>query len=185
MPFRWQALLFGITLVLCVGSSGLTFGNTYAPVADFTPVHQNPHCRFTALHETFLKDWTPPKDYFKIPPYPNAILLSAMPSKTAHIQGKEYRTFPSAVLLSPDSPQQIIAYYKKILGPAWFQTQDLGIMYLYRMPRPFNSGKELTQQIMNRPGHTPHIALDSRLSPCDLHIARDAKTRITVVSAPR
>ena len=185
MSFGWKGLLLGIMLGLFGGNSGLVFGSTYAPVADFTPVHGNPHCRFTSLHETFLKAWTPPAGYFKIPPYPNSVLLSAMPSKTAHIHGKEYRTFPSAVLLSSDSPQQIIDFYQKQLGPAWYQTEDLGIIYLYLMPRPFSSGKELTQQIMNRPGHTPHIALDIRLSPCDLHIAKEAKTRITVVSAPR
>ena len=182
-----RSLRFSSSLVILLLAAlpGTVFGSSYAPVADFSPVHGNPHCRFTSLHESFLNDWTPPAGYFKIPPYPKAVLLSAMPSKTAHIQGKEYRTFPSAVLLSSDPPQQIIQFYQKQLGPAWYQTQHLGIIYLYQMPRPVNSGEELTQRIMNRPGHTPHIALDTRLSPCDLHIAKEAKTRISVVSAPR
>jgi hypothetical protein len=139
----------------------------------------------TLLQESFLKNWTPPADYFMVPAYPHAKLASAFPSGTANIKGKNYQTFPSAVLLSTDPPQAIINFYKKALGRGWHQTQDHGITYLYRMPRPVSSGEALTQQLMSRPGYTPSIAIDTDLKPCDQLLVPGAKTRITIIAAPR
>ena len=33
----------------------LAQAESYAPLADFSAVHQNPQCRLTTLHESFLK----------------------------------------------------------------------------------------------------------------------------------
>ncbi len=163
----------------------LAHASSYAPLADFSAVRQNAQCQLTTLHETFLKNWTPPSGYFMVPAYPKSKLASAIPSGTATIKGKNYQTFPSAVLLSPDSPETIIAFYKNTLGRGWHQTEDHGLTYLYRMPRPINSGETLTQQLMSRPGYTPHIAIDTDLKPCDQHLVPGAKTRMTIVAAPQ
>jgi hypothetical protein len=163
----------------------LAHASSYAPLADFSAVRQNAQCQLTTLHESFLKDWTPPADYFLVPAYPQAKLASAIPSGTANIKGKIYQTFPSAILLSSDPPQAIIAFYKKTLGRGWHQTEDHGLTYIYRMPRPVSSGETLTQQLMSRPGYTPHIAIDTDLKPCDQYLVPGAKTRITVVAASR
>ena len=120
-----------------------------------------------------------------VPPYPRAKLVSAIPSGTATIQGKQYKTFPSAVLLSPDSPETIIAFYTKTLGRGWYKIEDRGLIYIYRMPRPIDSGEALTQHLLSRPGYTPHVAIDTDLKPCDRALVAGAKTRITVVAAPR
>ncbi len=159
--------------------------NSYAPLADFSAVRQNPQCQLTTLHESFLKNWTPPANFFMVPPYPRAKLVSAIPSGTATIQGKQYKTFPSAVLLSPDSPETIIAFYTKTLGRGWYKIEDRGLIYIYRMPRPIDSGEALTQHLLSRPGYTPHVAIDTDLKPCDRALVAGAKTRITVVAAPR
>lgn len=163
----------------------LAYASSYAPLADFSAVRQNAQCQMTTLHESFLKNWTPPADYFIIPAYPQAKLVSAIPSGTANIKGKNYQTFPSAVLLSPDSPETIIAFYKKTLGRGWYQAEDHGLTYLYRMPRPVDSGEALTKHLMSKPGYTPHVAIDTDLKPCDQHLVAGGKTRITVVAAPR
>jgi hypothetical protein len=163
----------------------LAYASSYAPLADFSAVRKNAQCQLTTLNESLLKNWTPPADYFMVPAYPQAKLASAIPSGTANIKGKNYQTFPSATLLSPDPTQAIIAFYKKTLGRGWHQTADHGITYIYRMPRPVSSGKTLTQQLMSRPGYTPHIAIDTDLQPCDQYLVPGAKTRITVVAAPR
>jgi hypothetical protein len=163
----------------------LAYASSYAPLADFLAVRQNAQCQLTTLHESFLKNWTPPADYFMVPAYPQAKLASAIPSGTANIKGKNYQTFPSAILLSSDPPHAIIAFYKKTLGRGWHQTDDHGLTYIYRMPRPVSSGETLTQQLMSRPGYTPHIAIDTDLKPCDQYLVPGAKTRITVVAAPR
>ncbi len=163
----------------------LAHASSYAPLADFSAVRQNAQCQLTTLHESFLKDWTPPADYFLVPAYPQAKLASAIPSGTANIKGKNYQTFPSAILLSSDPPQAIIAFYKKTLGRGWHQTDDHGLTYIYRMPRPVSSGETLTQQLMSRPGYTPHIAIDTDLKPCDQYLVPGAQTRITVVAASR
>lgn len=163
----------------------LAYASSYAPLADFAAVRQNAQCQLTTLHESFLKNWTPPANFFLVPAYPHAKLASAIPSGTATIKGKNYKTFPSAMLLSTDSPETIIAFYRKTLGRGWHQTEDHGLTYIYRMPRPVSSGEALTQQLMSRPGYTPHIAIDTDLKPCDQHLVAGAKTRITVVAAPR
>ena len=163
----------------------LTLASSYAPLADFSAIRQNSQCQLTTLHESFLKNWTPPTDYFMVPAYPHAKLASAFPSGTANIKGKNYQTFPSAVLLSPDSPETIITFYKNTLGRGWHQTDDHGLTYIYRMPKPVDSGEALTQQLMNRPGYTPHIAIDTELKLCDRQLVPGAKTRITIVAAPR
>ena len=165
---------------------GLAYAGSYAPLADFSKVSNKPQCQLTtSMHQSFLKKWTPPAKYFKIPVYSNAVLVSAIPSGTAKVQGKNYRTFPSAILLSPDSPAKIISFYKQILGVGWFQANDADTMYIYRMPRPVNSGQALTQQLMSKPGYIPYIALDTGLGPCDQLLGNGARTRITVVAAPR
>ncbi|MEX0829286.1 MAG: hypothetical protein WD032_03515 [Nitrospirales bacterium] len=163
----------------------LAQASSYAPLADFSAVRQNAQCQLTTLHESFLKSWTPPANFFMVPAYPHAKLVSAFPSGTANIKGKTYQTFPSAVLLSPDSPETIIAFYTNRLGRGWYQIEDHGIIYVYRMPRPVESGEALTQHLMNRPGYTPHVAIDTDLKPCDRALAAGARTRITVVVAPR
>jgi hypothetical protein len=175
--------LFHLLWVLVLPS--LAHASSYAPLADFSVVRQNAQCQLTTMQESFLKNWTPPANFFMVPAYPHAKLASAIPSGTANIQGKKYQTFPSAVLLSPDSPETIIAFYQKALGRGWHQTDDHGLTYIYRMPRPINSGEALTQQLMSRPGYTPHIAIDTNLRPCDQQLVPGAKTRITVVAAPR
>jgi hypothetical protein len=163
----------------------LAHASSYAPLANFSAVRQHAQCQLITLQESFLKNWTPAADYFMVPAYPKAKLTSAIPSGTANIKGKNYQTFPSAILLSSDPPQAIIAFYKKTLGRGWHQIDDHGVTYIYRMPRPVNSGETLTQQLMNRPGYTPHIAIDTDLKPCDQYLEPGAKTRITVVVAPR
>lgn len=163
----------------------LTYANSYAPLANFSAVRQQAECQLTTLHESLLQDWTPPADFFLVPAYPQAKLASAFPSGTANIKGKDYKTFPSAMLLSTDSPTVIIEFYKKSLGRGWHETQHQGLTYIYRMPRPVSSGADLTKQLMSRPGYTPHIAVDTDLKPCDQHLVADAKTRITIVAAPR
>ncbi len=163
----------------------LIYASSYAPLANFSAVRQHTECQLTTLHESLLKNWTPSADFFLVPAYPQAKLASAFLSGTAHIKGKDYKTFPSAMLLSTDSPTAIIEFYKKTLGLGWHQTEHQGLTYIYRMPRPVSSGEALTQQLMSRPGYTPHIAIDTDLKPCDQHLVAGAKTRITVVSAPR
>jgi len=163
----------------------LSYASSYAPLADFSVVRQNAQCQLTTMHESFLKNWTPPANFFMVPAYPHAKLASAIPSGTANIQGKNYQTFPSAVLLSPDSPEKIIAFYINTLGRGWYQIEDHGLIYIYRMPRPVDSGEALTQHLMSRPGYTPHVAIDTDLKPCDQALVAGAKTRITVVAAPR
>lgn len=174
--------LFLIWLLLL---PNLAQASSYAPLPDFSAVRQNAQCQLTTLHESFLKNWTPPANFFMVPAYPHAKLVSAFPSATANIKGKNYQTFPSAVLLSPDSPETIIAFYIKTLGRGWYQIEDHGIIYVYRMPRPVDSGEALTQHLMSRPGYTPHVAIDTDLKPCDQTLVAGAKTRITVVAAPR
>jgi len=49
------------------------------------------------------------------------------------------------------------------------------------MLRTVSSGEALTQHLMSRPGHTPHIALDTDLTLCEQHLVPGAQTRITVV----
>ena len=175
-----------LSLLLLILLPGLNHAGSYAPLADFSRASNNPQCRLSSsMHESFLKKWTPPAKYFKIPVYPNAVLVSALKSGTANVQGKNYRTFPSAILLSPDPPNKIISFYRQILGVGWFQIRDAGMTYIYRAPRPVSSGPALTQQLMSRPGYIPYIALDSDLMPCDQLLGNGAKTRITVVAAPR
>jgi len=163
----------------------LSYASSYAPLADFGAIRQNAQCQLTTMHESLLKNWTPPANFFMVPAYPNAKLASAIPSGTANIQGKNYQTFPSAVLFSPDSPEKIIAFYINTLGRVWHQIEDHGIIYIYRMPRPVDSGEALTQHLLSRPGYTPHVAIDTDLKPCDQALVPGAKTRITVVVAPR
>lgn len=163
----------------------LATGSSYAPPADFSAVSRNPQCRLTSMHQSFLQHWTPPAQYFPIPPYPNAVLVSAIPSGKAQVHGQAYQTLPSAVLLTPDLPDRILEFYKQHLGPEWYQAEDLGMIYLYRLPRPVSSGATLTQQLMSMPGSIPHIAIDMGLNPCDQQIGRGARTRITVVAPPR
>ncbi len=166
-------------------STGPAQANSYAPLADFPAVRNNALCQMTTIQESFLKSWTPSQNYFKIPAYPNAKLVSAFPSGTAKIGGKSYQTFPSAVLLSQDSPESIVRYYSEALGRGWHHIEDHGLMYIYRMPKPVESGEALTKLLMSRPGYTPHIAIDTELEPCDQYLVPQAITRITVVAAPQ
>ena len=177
---KYYLYLVGLLLL-----PNLAQASSYAPLADFSAVRQNAQCQLTTLHESFLKSWTPPANFFMVPAYPHAKLVSAIPSGTANIKGKNYQTFPSAVLLSPDSPETIIAFYTNRLGRGWYQIEDHGIIYVYRMPRPMESGEALTQHLMSRPGYTPHIAIDTDLNPCDQALVSGARTRVTVVAAPR
>lgn len=163
----------------------LAHAGSYAPLADFSAVSKNPQCRLTSMQESFLNSWTPPAHFFLVPPYPNAVLASAMPSGNAQIHGHAYQTIPSAVLLTPDPPEKILEFYKRSLGATWFQAEDIDTIYLYRLPRPVASGEALTRQLMSKPGSIPNIAIDTQLSPCDQAIGRGARTRITVVSPPR
>ncbi len=174
-----------LSLITLIIFPALTQAGSYAPLADFSAVSKNPQCRLTTMQESFLKNWTPPAQYFMIPPYPNAVLASAMPSGSAQIHGQAYQTLPSAVLLTPDPPEKILEFYKRSLGVGWFQAEDLGMIYFYRLPRPVTSGAVLTQQLMSKPGSIPHIAIDMELSPCDQHMGGGARSRITVVSPPR
>ena len=176
---------YWVSLISLTVLPTLAFAEAYAPLADFSTVSKNTQCRLTNMHQSFLNTWTPPAQYFMVPPYPNAVMASAMPSGNAQIHGQAYQTLPSVVLLTPDPPQKIMEYYKGSLGVGWFQAEDLGMIYLYRLPRPVASGEALTQQLMSKPGSIPHIAIDMDLSPCDEQIGRGARTRITVVSPPR
>lgn len=108
-----------------------------------------------------------------------------MPSGNAQVHGQAYHTLPSAVLLTPDMPEKILEFYKRNLGAGWHQAEDVGLIYLYRLPQPVSSGAVLTEQLMSKPGSIPHIAIDMGLNPCDQKIGRGARTRITIVSPPR
>jgi hypothetical protein len=174
-----------LSLVPLIVLPTLAYGSSYAPLADFSAVSKNPQCRLITIHESFLKTWTPPARFFAVPPYPNAVLASAVPSGSAQIHGQAYQTLPSAVLLTADPPEKIMEFYKRSLGAGWFQAEDLGILYFYRLPSPVASGSGLTRQLMSKPGSIPHIAIDTELGPCDQSIGRGARTRITVVSSPR
>lgn len=174
-----------LSLVSLIVLPTLAYAGSYAPLADFSAVSKNPQCRLTTMHESFLNNWTPPAQYFPVPPYPNAVLASAMPSGNAQIHGQGYQTFPSAVLLTPDPPAKILEFYKGSVGETWFEAEDMGMLYLYRLPTPVASGDALTRQLMSKPGSIPHIAIDTELSPCDQAIGRGAQTRITVVAPPR
>jgi hypothetical protein len=177
--------LYLLSLLWCMVGPALASGGSYAPLADFSSVSKNPQCRLTSMHQSFLNHWTPPSQYFIVPPYPNAVLASALPGGNAQIHGLTYQTLPSAVLLTPDLPERILDFYKRSLGPGWFQAEDLNMIYLYRLPQPVATGSALTQQLMSKPGSIPHIALDMELNPCDQQIGRGARTRITVVAPPR
>lgn len=174
-----------LSLILLMVLPALAYGSSYAPLADFSLVSENPQCRLTSMHESFLHHWTPPAHFFKIPPYPHAVLVSAMPSGNAQVHGQAYLTLPSAVLLTPDMPEKILEFYKRNLGAGWHQAEDVGLIYLYRLPQPVSSGAVLTEQLMSKPGSIPHIAIDMGLNPCDQKIGRGARTRITIVSPPR
>lgn len=174
-----------LSLVWLIILPTLAYAGSYAPLADFSTVSENPQCRLTTMHESFLESWTPPAQYFKIPAYPNAVLSSAMPSSHVQIHGEAYETLPSAVFLTPDPPEEIFEFYKSRIGATWFQAEDRDLLYLYRLPGPVASGETLTQQLMSKPGSIPHIAIDTQLSPCDQAIGPGAKTRITVVAPPR
>ena len=125
-----------LTLVFLIVVPTVAYGGSYAPIADFSAASRNPQCRLTTMQESFLNNWTPPAQYFMVPPYPNAVLASAMPSGHAQIHGQAYQTLPSAVLLSPDPPEKILEFYKRSLGPGWFHATDMDMIYLYRLPRP-------------------------------------------------
>ncbi len=174
-----------VSLISLMVLPSTVFAGAYAPLADFSTINNNPQCRLTNMHQSFLKTWTPPAQYFMVPPYPNAVMASAMPSGNAQIHGQAYQTLPSVVLLTPDPPQKILDFYKRSLGVGWFQAEDLDMIYLYRLPLPVASGGALTQQLMSKPGSIPHIAIDTEIGPCDQQIGRGARTRITVVSPPR
>lgn len=174
-----------LCLIFLIILPTFAYAGSYAPLADFSAVSKNPQCRLTSMHESFLSNWTPPAQYFVVPPYPNAVLASAMPSGNAQIHGQTYKTFPSAVLLTPDPPEKILEFYKRSVGAGWFHAEDIGMHYLYRLPQPASSGAALTQQLMSKPGSIPHIAIDTELSPCDQAIGGGARTRITVVAPPR
>lgn len=174
-----------LRLVSLIVFPTLAHAGSYAPLADFSAVSKNPQCRLTAMQESFLKSWTPPPQFFLVPPYPNAVLASAMPSGNAQIHGHAYQTIPSAVLLTPDPPEKVLEFYKRSLGASWFHAEDIDMIYLYRLPRPVASGEVLTRQLMSKPGSIPSIAIDTQLSPCDQAIGRGAQTRITLVSPPR
>jgi hypothetical protein len=174
-----------LILVSLMMFPALAYADSYAPLADFSIVSKNPQCRLTTMQESFLNSWTPPAHFFTVPPYPNAVLASAMPSGNAQIHGHGYQTIPSAVLLTPDPPEKILEFYNRNLGESWFQAEDIGMIYLYRLPAPVASGEELTRQLMSKPGSIPTIAIDTNLNPCDQAIGGGARTRITVVSLPR
>lgn len=176
---------YWLSLVSLIVLPTLAYAGSYAPLADFSAVSKNPQCRLTTMQESFLNNWTPPARYFIVPPYPNAVLASAMPSANAQIHGQAYQTIPSAVLLTPDPPEKILEFYNRSLGASWFQAEDIGMIYLYRLPLPVTSGEALTRQLMSKPGSVPNIAIDTELSPCDQEIGRGARTRITVVSPPQ
>src|SRR5210317_2174202 len=88
--FMKKFCLFYLAWLLLLPS--LAHANSYAPLADFSAVRQNSQCQLTTLQESFLKNWTPSADYFIVPAYPQAKLTSAIPSGTANIKGKNYRT---------------------------------------------------------------------------------------------
>jgi hypothetical protein len=176
---------FLLSLVPLIVLPTFAFGSSYAPLADFSAVSKDPQCRLTAIHQSFLQHWTPPPHFFMIPPYPIAVLASAMPSGSAQLHGQTYQTLPSAVLLTPDPPERIMEFYKVRLGDSWFPAEDSGTLYLYHLPQPVASGAALTSQLINKPGSIPHIAIETGLSPCDQILGRGARSRITVVSPPR
>ncbi len=178
---KWPSMLSFVWVSL----SALAFAASYAPVADFSRVANNPQCRLTTMHEAFLKTWTPPTGFFMVPPYPNAVLTSAIPSGKAQAHGQSYQTLPSAVLLSSDPPDKIGEFYKSRLGENWRMTEHRDILYLYRSPQPFASGEALFQQLMSKPGSLPNIAVEGQIPPCDQQLVPGARTRITVVSPPR
>ncbi|MGE0473841.1 MAG: hypothetical protein AB7P17_09430, partial [Nitrospirales bacterium] len=99
--------------------------------------------------------------------------------------GQSYQTLPSAVLLSSDPPNKIGEFYKGRLGETWRLIEHRDILYLYRAPQPFASGEALFEQVMNKPGSLPHIAVEGQVSPCDQQLVPGARTRITIVSPPR
>lgn len=178
---RWISLNFFGWLFL----PAIALAASYAPVADFSRVKTNPQCRLTIMNESFLKNWTPAANFFMAPPYPGATLISAIPSGKAQSHGQSYQTLPSAVLLSPDSPDKIVQFYQERLGTGWHKAEALGITYLYRTPQPLPSGEALTQLLMSKPGSIAHVDVDEQVAACDQLLVPGAQTRITVVSPPR
>ncbi|MGD9850907.1 MAG: hypothetical protein AB7T38_06555 [Nitrospirales bacterium] len=178
---RWPLMISFLWVLL----PAVAFSASYAPVADFSRVANNPQCRLTTMHEAFLKTWTPPAGFFVVPPYPNAVLTSAIPSGKAQVHGQPYQTLPSAVLLSSDPPDKIGEFYKGRLGESWRLTEHGDILYLYRSPQPFASGQALFEQVMSKPGSLPHIAIEGQVGPCDQQLVPGVRTRITIVSPPR
>lgn len=178
---RWPLIMSFVWVFL----PGVAFSASYAPVADFSRVANNPQCRLTTMHEAFLKTWTPPAGFFMVPPYPNAVLTSAIPSGKAQVHGQTYQTLPSAVLLSSDPPDKIGEFYKGRLGEGWRLTEHRDILYLYRSPQPFASGEALFEQVMSKPGSLPYITVEGQVGACDQQLVSGARTRITIVSPPR
>jgi hypothetical protein len=173
--------LLGWLLVL----PAMSLASSYAPKADFSNVGKDPQCRLMMMHEAFLKHWTPPANFFAVPPYPRATLTSAIPSGTAQSHGRSYNTLPSAILLSPDAPSTIANFYQERLGSGWHKAEAIGMIYLYRMDNPLASGELLTQQLMSRPGSIPHIAIEGQVTPCDRLLVPGTQARITIVAPPR
>ena len=57
--------LYHLLWVLVLPS--LAHASSYAPPADFSTVRQNAQCQLTTMHESFLKNWTPPANFFLVP----------------------------------------------------------------------------------------------------------------------
>jgi hypothetical protein len=168
----------GVLLALAVASP--------AAVASEVAAQRRPYARKAPIPEDAPNDpylnveinsvtnaVVPSRSEVEAPPYPGAVIIRSVPPQTLSAQGERYTTLPVLVLVTPDEPEQVIAYYEEMLSN-WSGEEIRFAYYFWLGESDFDPLQMLGKT-------TPSV----RVIPAgNIRLVPDAKTEIHVRYSP-
>jgi hypothetical protein len=115
----------------------------------------------------------PSRSEVEAPPYPGAVIIRSVPPRTLSAQGEPYTTLPVLVLVTPDEPEQVIAYYEEMLSN--WSGEEIRFAHYFWLGEPDFDPLQMSGKT------TPSV----RVIPAgNIRLVPDAKTEIHVRYSP-
>jgi hypothetical protein len=115
----------------------------------------------------------PSRSEVEAPPYPGAMIIRSIPPRTLSAGSDRYTTLPVLVLVTPDEPEQVIAYYEEWLSH--WSRQEIRFAHYFWLGGDDFDPLQMSGKV------TPSVQV---IQAGDIRLVPDAKTEIHVRYSP-
>ncbi len=115
----------------------------------------------------------PSRTEVEAPPYPGAVIIRSIPPRNLSARGERYTTLPVLVLVTPDEPERVIAYYEEMLSN--WSGQEIRLAHYFWLGGPDFDPLQMSGKV------TPSVQV---IQAGDIRLVPDAKSEIHVRYSP-